>query len=90
MKADGEVPFLQHRIQTSGRAVVSRRQDVGLAKRHDPSRNLIRIWVKKFEAGPLDEKAGGRRHDNRNMRRGSLLERLVGRQALELLNPTVS
>jgi transposase-like protein len=26
-----------------------------LAKRHDISRNLIRIWVEKFQAGALDE-----------------------------------
>jgi transposase-like protein len=26
----------------------------GLAKRHDLSRNLIRIWVQKYEAGGLD------------------------------------
>ena len=26
-----------------------------LAKRHDLSRNLIRIWVQKYEAGALDE-----------------------------------
>jgi transposase len=25
-----------------------------LAKRHDISRNLIRIWVQKFQAGALD------------------------------------
>ena len=29
----------------------------GLAKRHDISRNLIRIWVKKLEAGAFDEDA---------------------------------
>ena len=29
----------------------------GLAKRHDISRNLIRIWVKKLEAGALEEDA---------------------------------
>ena len=28
-----------------------------LAKRHDISRNLIRIWVKKLEAGAFDEDA---------------------------------
>jgi transposase-like protein len=28
-----------------------------LAKRHDISRNLIRIWVKKLETGPFDEDA---------------------------------
>ena len=29
----------------------------GLAKRHDISRNLIRVWVAKFEAGAFDEDA---------------------------------
>ena len=28
-----------------------------LASRHDVSRNLIRIWVRKFEAGALDDDA---------------------------------
>ena len=30
-----------------------------LSKRHDVSRQLIRIWVGKFEAGALDDDAGG-------------------------------
>jgi transposase len=29
----------------------------GLAKRHDISRNLIRIWVDKYEAGTFDDDA---------------------------------
>jgi transposase-like protein len=29
----------------------------GLAKRHDLSRNLIRVWVEKYEAGVFDEDA---------------------------------
>ena len=29
----------------------------GLAQRHDVSRNLIRIWVAKYEAGAFDEDA---------------------------------
>jgi len=29
----------------------------GLAKRHDLSRQLIRVWVQKYEAGGLDEDA---------------------------------
>lgn len=29
----------------------------GLAKRHDLSRNLIRIWVEKYEAGALGDDA---------------------------------
>ena len=30
----------------------------GLAKRHDLCRNLIRVWVAKYEAGGFDEDAG--------------------------------
>ena len=29
----------------------------GLAKRHDLSRNLVRIWIQKFETGAFDEDA---------------------------------
>lgn len=29
----------------------------GLSKRHNISRNLIRIWVDKFQAGALDERS---------------------------------
>ena len=29
----------------------------GLAKRHDLSRQLIRVWIEKYEAGGLDEDA---------------------------------
>ncbi len=29
----------------------------GLAKRHDVSRNLIRIWVQKYEQGAFDDYA---------------------------------
>jgi len=29
----------------------------GLAKRHDVCRNLIRIWVAKYEAGAFDDEA---------------------------------
>ena len=29
----------------------------GLSKRHDISRNLIRIWIDKYQAGALDEDA---------------------------------
>ena len=30
----------------------------GLAKRHDLCRNLIRVWVAKYEAGAFDDDAG--------------------------------
>ncbi|HEX5845798.1 MAG TPA: helix-turn-helix domain-containing protein, partial [Rhodoplanes sp.] len=29
----------------------------GLAKRHDISRNLIRVWVARYEGGAFDEDA---------------------------------
>jgi transposase len=44
----------------------------GLSKRHDISRQLIRVWVQRYEAGALDEA------------KIAALERMVGRQALEI------
>jgi transposase len=29
----------------------------GLAKRHDLSRNLIRVWIRKYEEGAFDDDA---------------------------------
>ena len=56
----------------------------GLAKQHELSRNLIRIWVAKFEAGELDDDA--RAADILQVYEAKIaaLERLVGRQALEI------
>jgi transposase-like protein len=56
----------------------------GLAKRHDLSRNLIRLWVQKFEAGAFDEDAEAADRMQEYEARIAALERLVGRQALEL------
>jgi transposase len=56
----------------------------GLAKRHDLSRNLIRIWVAKYEAGALDEDAHAADLVQEYEARIAALERLVGRQALEI------
>ncbi len=56
----------------------------GLAKRHDISRNLIRVWVEKYEAGALDEDARAADLVQEYEARIAALERLVGRQALEL------
>jgi transposase-like protein len=56
----------------------------GLAKRHDISRNLIRVWVQKYEAGDLDEDAQAADLLQQYEARIAALERLVGRQALEL------
>jgi transposase len=56
----------------------------GLAKRYDLSRNLVRIWVQKFEAGALDEDAVAADLIEQYEARIAALERLVGKQALEL------
>ena len=55
-----------------------------LAKRHDVSRNLIRIWVQKYEAGAFDEDAEAADLLQQYEARIAALERLVGKQALEL------
>lgn len=56
----------------------------GLAKRHDLSRNLIRVWVAKYEAGAFDDDATAADVIQAYEARIAALERLVGRQALEL------
>jgi len=56
----------------------------GLGKRHDISRNLIRIWVGKYEAGAFDEDAQAADLIQEYEARIAALERLVGKQALEL------
>jgi transposase len=56
----------------------------GLAKRHDVSRNLIRVWVQKYEAGAFDEDAAAADMIQEYEARIAALERLVGKQALEL------
>ena len=56
----------------------------GLAKRHDLSRNLIRIWVEKYETGALDDDVRAADTVQEYEARIAALERLVGRQALEL------
>ena len=55
-----------------------------LARRHDLSRNLIRIWVRKYEAGVLDEDTAAAALLQEDEARIAALERLVGKQALEL------
>jgi transposase-like protein len=55
-----------------------------LSKRYDISRNLIRIWVEKFQAGALDEDLAAADLLQDYEARIAALERLVGKQALEL------
>jgi transposase len=55
-----------------------------LSKRHDISRQLVRIWVGKFEAGALDDDVQAADLIQEYEARIAALERLVGKQALEL------
>lgn len=56
----------------------------GLSKRHDICRNLIRVWVAKYEAGAFDDDAETADLMQAYEARIAALERLVGKQALEL------
>lgn len=56
----------------------------GLAKRHDISRNLIGVWVQKYEAGAFNDDATAADMIQECEARIAALERLVGKQAREL------
>jgi transposase len=56
----------------------------GLAKRHDLSRNLIRVWVARYEAGGLDADVQAADLLQEYEAKIAALERMVGRQALEI------
>ena len=55
-----------------------------LSRRYDLPRNLIRIWVGKYEAGAFDDEARPADAIREYEARIAALERLVGRQAMEL------
>ena len=59
----------------------------GLSKRHDVSRQLIRIWIGKFESGALDEDMQAADLVQEYEAKIAPLERMVGRQALEIELP---
>jgi transposase len=56
----------------------------GLAKRHDISRNLIRVWVARFEFDAFDEDARAADLIQEYEAKIAALECMVGRQALEI------
>ena len=57
----------------------------GLSKRHDISRQLIRVWVQKYEVGALDEDAQAADLLQEYEAKIAALERMVGRRsALEI------
>lgn len=55
----------------------------GLAKRHDICRNLIRVWVEKYERGEFDGDMEAANLLEQDEARIAALERMVGRLALE-------
>ena len=55
-----------------------------LSKRHDLTSNLIRLWVRKYEDGAFDGDAEAGDMVQEYEARIAALERLVGKQALEL------
>ena len=55
-----------------------------LSKRHDISRQLIRIWVGKLEAGALDDDKQAADLIQEYEAKITALERMVGRQTREI------
>jgi hypothetical protein len=55
-----------------------------LARRHDLSHKLIRIWFQRLEGGAFDDEAAAADTIGAYQVRIAALKRLVGRQALEI------
>jgi len=55
-----------------------------LAKRYDVSRNLIRVWIKKLAPGAFDDDVHAADLLVEYEAKIAALERMVGRQALEI------
>lgn len=85
MEAHDPTPHRQHRVQAPGGAGLPGGGTLhSLARRHDLLRNLIRIWIPKFEAGAFNDKPAAADAIEAYEARIAALERLVGRQALEI------
>ena len=56
----------------------------GLAKQHDVCRNLIRLWIKKYEAGEFDAEAEAAKTLHEYQAKLAALERKVGQLTMEL------
>jgi transposase len=55
-----------------------------LARRHDVSRELLRVWVRKHEAGTLGEQALGQADQRAYEGKIASLERKIGQLTMEL------
>jgi transposase len=80
-KPHGQAPQLLGRVQVQD--YLTGETLHGLGKRHDISRNLIRIWIAKHEAGALDSDTAAAGVLTEYDARIAALERLVGKLALE-------
>ena len=58
-------------------------ETLGLAKRHEINRNLVRIWGAKYEAGSFDSDVVAADMVQTQEARIAALERLVGKLVLE-------
>src|SRR3954447_24610520 len=83
-KAHGSSSHPQSRVQEAGRAGVRRRGDPQRLSTWDLSRNLIRIWIAKCESGEFDPDVEAATLLADYEAKIATLERMVGRQALEL------
>ena len=78
-KAHASPPTARHRVQTrSGSGLPGWAKPVRLAKQHDVCRNLIRLWVKKYEAGEFDAEAEAARTLHEYQAKIAALEGKVG------------
>lgn len=59
----------------------------GLSRPHDVSRQLIRVWLEKYETGEFDDDAQAADLIQQYETRIAALEHLVSKQALELEFP---
>lgn len=82
----GKTPDLQHRVQVPSNAGVSRWRDPARPfQAQDISRNVICLWAAKCEAGEFDdEEAEAADLLQQYEAKIAALERLVGRQTLEI------
>ena len=84
-ESHGQTALAQHRVQAAGGGGAHCGSTfTGSPERYDLSRQLIRVWIEKYEAGGLDEDAQAADLLHEYETKIPALERLVGRQALEI------
>jgi transposase-like protein len=81
-------PYRRHSVEFKRHVVQEYRSGEeslhGLATRHDVCRNLIRVWIEKFEAGAYDEDQEAASSLRQHQAKIAALERKVGQLTMEL------